>query len=271
MKSAVTICLVSEARSGPFVYHKGLAHGCQQAVELGFDAVEVFPPRAQDVSESELRSLLNQHSLALAAMGTGAGWLLHQWSLSSADSEVRQQACQFIRDIIDRAGALGAPAIVGSMQGKIDPNRSRNEALQLLADGLSELADYAERAHGVPLLFEPLNRYESNLFNRLEETADWLTSHQLRNVKILADMFHMNIEEGNMSQAIERAGGLIGHVHFADSNRLAIGLGHTDTTPVIASLKSIGYAGYLSAEIFPKPDSDAAARQTMQSFKQLVG
>ena len=49
MKSAVTICLVPEARQGPFVFHDGLEAGCHAAAELGFDAVEVFPESAAGV------------------------------------------------------------------------------------------------------------------------------------------------------------------------------------------------------------------------------
>ena len=91
------------------------------------------------------------------------------------------------------------------------------------------------------------------------------------NVKILADLYHMNIEETNIPDAIRNAGSRIGHVHFADSNRRAAGLGHTDFLPIVSALVEIGYSGYLSAEILPLPDSDTAARQTIAMFRQIVG
>ena len=59
-------------------------------------------------------------------------------------------------------------------------------------------------------------------------TASWIGSLKTKNVRILADMFHMNIEEADMAESIRQFGILIGHVHFADSNRRAIGFGHTD-------------------------------------------
>ena len=90
-------------------------------------------------------------------------------------------------------------------------------------------------------------------------------------MKLLCDLFHMNIEEADLAAALRRAGPLVGHVHFADSNRRAIGFGHTDLAPIIAALRDIGYAGYLSAEILPLPDSDAAAAQTIASFRALTG
>jgi sugar phosphate isomerase/epimerase len=81
----------------------------------------------------------------------------------------------------------------------------------------------------------------------------------------------MNIEESSLPDALRTVGPLIGHVHFADSNRQAIGLGHTPMQPIVQALREVGYAGYLSAEILPLPDSDAAARQTMKAFKTLMG
>jgi sugar phosphate isomerase/epimerase len=74
-----------------------------------------------------------------------------------------------------------------------------------------------------------------------------------------------------LPSAIRSAGPHIGHVHFADSNRRAAGLGHTDFTAVVAALREAGYQGYLSAEVFPLPDSTAAARQTIETFRRLMG
>ena len=128
----------------------------------------------------------------------------------------------------------------------------------------------AAAVHRVPLLYEPLNRYETNLLNRLGDTARWLRTLRTRNVRILADLFHLNIEEADAAAALREAGPLVGHVHFADSNRRAIGLGHTAIEPIIAALRDIEYAGYLSAEILPLPDAATAARQTMESFRRAL-
>jgi sugar phosphate isomerase/epimerase len=80
----------------------------------------------------------------------------------------------------------------------------------------------------------------------------------------------MNIEEVNLSDAIRATGSHIGHVHFADSNRRAAGMGHTDFAPVVKALRDIEYRGYLSAEVLPLPDSLAAAKQTIAAFRKYV-
>ena len=49
-----------------------------------------------------------------------------------------------------------------------------------------------------------------------------------------------------------------------------MGFGHTQGAPIIQALRSVGYGGYLSAEVLPLPDSHTAARQTMESFRALL-
>ncbi len=269
MKSAVTICLVPEARQGPFVFHDGLADGCARAARYGFDAVEIFPRSAESVDRSELREWLAAAGLSVAAFGTGAGWLVRKLSLTSEDPTVRAEARRFIASIIELAGGLGAPAIIGSMQGRVESNQNREQVMTWVREALNELGELAA-PYGVPLLIEPLNRYETNLFNQLSQTASFLQTLATSNIRILADLFHMNIEEADMANAIRSAGPFIGHIHFADSNRQAMGLGHTDIGPLISAMREIGYAGYLSAEILPLPTADAAARQTIDMIRRLT-
>lgn len=269
MQSAITVSLVPEARSGPFVFSDGLDDGCAQAAALGFDAVEIFPPSAAAIDVPALTTLLARHKLRAAAFGTGAGWVVRRLSLTSPDATTRQDARAFIGEIVDLAGRFGAPAIIGSMQGRWDAPASvtRKQALAWLGEALSELGARAAR-HGTKLLYEPLNRYETNLFNRLGDTAGWLRAGNLPHVQILADLFHMNLEEADSAAALREAGALVGHVHFADSNRRAIGFGQTNVAPLIAALRDIGYAGYLSAEIFPLPDARTAAAQTITEYRR---
>lgn len=267
MRSAVTICLVPEARGGPFVFWDDLAAGCARAAELGFDAVEIFPTDAAALDAASVSSLLATHGLKLAAVGTGAGWVKHKLCLTDPDPAVRRKAIEFIGAIVDVAGTLVAPAIMGSMQGRWGDGVTREQALDWLGEALAALSERAER-YGVPLLYEPLNRYETNLFNRQGEAAVFLRALRSRNVKLLCDLFHMSIEESSIAVALRAAGPLVGHVHFADSNRQAIGLGHTDMPPIMAALRDIKYDGYLSAEILPLPDSVSAARQAMESFRR---
>ncbi|HSP43430.1 MAG TPA: sugar phosphate isomerase/epimerase family protein [Luteolibacter sp.] len=266
MRTAVTLCRVPEAAAGPFVFHDELAVGFQKAAAIGFDAVELFLPGPDEVAVEEIQSLCEKHGLAIAAVGTGAGMVKH--GLSLTDPVTRDAALAFIIRMIEFGGQLGAPAILGSMQGRHGGDVSRNQALAWLDDSLQTAGETAARFN-VPFIYEPLNRYETNLFNQAAPAAAFLRENGLSNVKLLADLFHMAIEEKDIATALVETGDLLGHVHWADSNRHAAGFGHMDFKPIAEVLENTGYAGYLSAEILPLPTPDEAAKRTMASIREL--
>jgi sugar phosphate isomerase/epimerase len=265
IRSAVTVSLVEEARGGPFVFWNGLEHAFQRAAELGFDAVEVFAPGPLN---GQLEKLSSTYGLSVAAVGTGAGMVKHGLSLTAPEPLQRQAARDFVKQMIDFGGQHQAPAIIGSMQGRWGGALTRDVALKLLVEALNDLGTYAQQ-YQLPLIYEPLNRYETNLIRTMAEGVALLESLGVSNVKLLADLFHMNIEEANVARAIRAAGPHIGHVHFVDSNRQAAGFGHTNFLPIAEALREISYAGYMSAESFALPDSETAARQTIEVFNQL--
>ena len=267
--SSITVCLVPQASSGPFVYHGDLAAACRNASALGFDAIEIFAPSGRHLNRALLQELLGRHRLQLAAVGTGAGMLLHNHSLSDPDTGNRQGACGYVREIIDFGADFGAPAIVGSMQGQTHGERPRESALEDLADSIRELATHAA-GRGTELLMEPLNRYETDLIKTLSEGVQFIEAIGAENVKLLADLFHMNIEETDPAQAILDCPGKIGHVHFVDSNRRAAGFGHTDYGPIAQALSATDFDGFASAEAFPLPDTMAAAEMTITSFRRYL-
>lgn len=269
MKSAITLCQVPEAAAGPFVFHQALAEGFAAAKAHGYDAVELFFPGPDFMSPEEVHALANEYGLEIAAVGTGAGMVKHGLSLTDPDSDIRAKALEFVLQMIELGGKLGAPAILGSMQGKWGGDVSRDQALQWLAEAL-KAAGAAAAKYDIPFIYEPLNRYETNLINHLAEGATYIEEHGLENIVLLADLFHMNIEESDVAQAIIDAGKHTGHVHFADSNRQAMGFGHTDAAPIVAALKQVGYTGYLSAEVFPKPDADACAAQEIKAIREAL-
>ena len=267
MRAAVTLCRVPEAAAGPFVFHDPLDAGFAKAE--GFDAVELFLAGPDEVTVAEIGRLKSRHGLEIAAVGTGAGLLRHGLTLTDPDPARRAAARDFILSMVRFAGELGAPAILGSMQGRWGGRVSRQQAMAWLADAMRECAEEAAK-FGVPFLYESLNRYESNLHNRQAEAAAWIEAENIGNVLLLADLFHMNIEEQDPAAALREAGKWLGHIHWADSNRQAMGCGHTDLHAIFQALQDCGYGGYLSAEILPLPDPATAAARTLESIRSLT-
>jgi len=265
IKSCATIALVPEITSGPWIYWNDLEKSLVHASSLGFDAVELFTGSAEAFDIKQTKSLLEKYHVSLAAVGTGAGKVIHGLTLTDPDASIRKKAIEFIEQMINFGAAFGAPAIIGSMQGNVSVGVTREDSFLWLAEGLNYLGKHAA-SFGVKLIYEPLNRYETNLINTLGDGVQFLKTHQIQHVGLLADLFHMNIEEADMAESIKSSGDFVIHVHFADSNRRPVGNGHSDFRDVARVLKEINYQGYVSAEAFAWPDSVAAATQTIQSF-----
>jgi len=267
IKSCATIALVPSIKSGPWIYWDDLEKSLAHASSLGFDAVELFTGSANALEVATTKALLEKYKLSIAAVGSGAGKVIHGLTLTDPDKEIRKKAIDFIADMISFGASFNAPTIIGSMQGNVVAGVSRDQAMQWLAEGLSYLGKHAA-SFGVKLIYEPLNRYESNLLNTLEDSVQFLKTFQIKQVGLLADLFHMNIEEADMAASIRTYGDSILHVHFADSNRRPVGNGHTNLSEVAKALKEIDYQGYISAEAFAWPNPKLAAEQTIQSFKK---
>lgn len=269
IKSSVTISLVHEARGGPFVFQGELDSSLAKAASLGFDAVELFLPSASFMHAASLQRKLRDNGLSLSALGTGAGFLMHGWTLCSAEESVRQEAVHFISQMMYLGAELEAPVILGSMKGSIDKEQDRNTVSARLIGDLQWLA---EKAHAIDttILLEPLNRYETNLVNRLEEGVTLLDEIGSNRFQLLADLFHMNIEEESISQALRQASGCLGYLHFVDSNRRPAGFGHLDFGKLASVLREVRYAGFLSAEALPHPDPERAAEKTIETYNRYI-
>jgi sugar phosphate isomerase/epimerase len=145
-------------------------------------------------------------------------------------------------------GAIGAPVNRQHALPNLEPLWSANDlARALLINQLKEVAPLCQDL-GVCVLIEPLNRYESEFIQTLADAAAICQEVGGGAVKILADFYHMNLEETDIEQAVVEAGSDIGFVHIADSNRCEPGTGHADFRPLFRGLKRIGYTGYVSLE-----------------------
>ncbi|MBN1556177.1 MAG: sugar phosphate isomerase/epimerase [Phycisphaerae bacterium] len=270
MKTSATICLLPQLRAGPFLLHADgfgeLGRTCGRAKHMGFDAVEILFDDIRDVRVESLRRILDDSGLRLASLSTGQATLAHGWTLIDPDPGIRRKARNFVKDSAALAEALKAGVVIGCMQGRIGPDRDRQETLSLLAGILSDIA--ASMTDGWVLL-EPLNRYETDVANTLADGTALLERIGSDRCRLLADLFHMSIEEADLAASLRAAGDHLGHVHLADSNRGPAGAGHTDFAPVGRALGEIGFDGYLGVEALPRYDADTTARMSLEVVRQF--
>jgi sugar phosphate isomerase/epimerase len=148
-------------------------------------------------------------------------------------------------------------------------SRTREEDRRVLLDALEELGEHADR-EGTLVLLEPLNRYEDHMLIRLEEAVELSRASGRVSVKVMGDLFHMNIEEDDATESIRRAEGHLAHVHLADSNRAHPGAGHNDFASTFAALRDIGFDGYLAMECSIRGDAEKVLPQVVRHLRSLM-
>jgi len=239
----------------------------KKVADLGYDAVElaVRDPRMIDVHE--IQKLLEQYHLPVPAIGTGQAYGEEGLSFTDPDPEIRRKAVQRIKDQMNLAIELGgAQVIIGLIRGTVKPGTDPHQAEKDFLESIRKCLEYRPE---VTLTLEPINRYETNLYNDTRSAKEMIDKIGSSNLRMLVDTFHMNIEEPDLVESITHAKGYISHVHFADSNRWAPGSGHIDFEAILDALKRIGYQGAISAEILPKPTPDDCLKLTIEYYRKL--
>jgi sugar phosphate isomerase/epimerase len=257
MKLAITLSTFP-AKFGPIVLSgDDLRANITYARGLGYQGLDLFVDNKSEEEIEEICELLNNNEMEVA-MFIGIFLAEQGFSLSDIDEDKRRNAVRKYKKQIAVARRLNAKTMpIGFIRGNRYDDESENTYLKRLATSVCELLDFAAQLD-ITLCLEPINRYEMETFS-------------LETLKILPDLFHMNIEEVSIEKALETAGDSIGHVHVADSNRLAPGQGHVDYQKVLRILTRSGYDGYLSIEAFPVPSGHECAEQGAAYLKPLLG
>jgi RpiB/LacA/LacB family sugar-phosphate isomerase len=254
---------------GPLLYAGKLQEGIAAAAEAGFNAIELSLRSTVDVQPDFLRAMLEEHGLVLSAIATGQACYEDDLCLSKPDPNAHKAVINHLESMVRLAALLKGSVILGGIRGRFT-GTAEQQAYQREAAvrAIREIARFAQDL-GVQLLIEPINRYETNFINTVSQGLELAEEVAEKNVKLLLDLFHMNIEEVDLTATIMEAGNMLGYVHFADSNRLAPGQGHTDFNQVLQALRGVGYNGIITLEILPLPYDREAMRQAGKFIKEM--
>ena len=217
----------------------------------GFDGIELRGQGGHRIRER--RPELHRARRAGVVMPTVCVEMLH--FLGDFDADRRRDAVDNMATMLSVIAELGGtaamtPASYGMFSRRLPPfTPPRDEAgdRAVLLDALGELGAHAAR-EGVSILLEPLNRYEDHMVNRLEQAVELAGATGLDSVGVVADSYHMNIEEADLAESLRAAAPWLRHVQVSDSNRLEPGAGHLDWDGFVEALRGIGYAGDLAWE-----------------------
>jgi sugar phosphate isomerase/epimerase len=223
---------------------KSLRERRETALRFGFDGMELSGFPMIDLAEEALRD-----GLPVSAMCSGhRGWFI------DPDPQQVAYAIADMKRLVELGAELDAPLIVIPIYGRtanLPPHcgtgRSAAADEALFLDGIGEVAKHAEKVGG-RMVLEAINRFENSVCNKVADSIRFVGLIGSPAVDVMADVFHMNIEETDMGASLEAAGGRLGYVHLADSQRLEPGKGHLDFDNVFGALARIAYDGYASME-----------------------
>jgi sugar phosphate isomerase/epimerase len=241
---------------------------CSQLKALGYEGVELFARNPKGLDQRSIAATIQRHGLTVPELSTGPS-SEDGLTLTDPDPAVRQAARERLRDYVDMAACWGAQIHLGRIRGSVPGGPGAAEAWGRMKEGFLEAAEYGQ-PRGVRVLLEPQCRFQGNTLLSVLDGIAFVQELQHPNLGIVADTFHMNIEDICLPASLMAAKAHLAHVHFADSNRWYPGAGHINFREVLEALKLIGYDGFITMEMEQQPDSPTAARRAMQTVRALL-
>lgn len=211
----------------------------------GFYGVELNLPDLGLIKPEELHGLLKEYGLKMDMLATGAYAKTHHLSLSSAIPSERQKAVEGCRQNIDYAAAMGCGIILGFFKG--GPESGSRDGEQHFLTSMMELKPYIEEKQ-VLVLLEATNHKESSIIRTLKDGARIIDCLDSPLIRLLADTYHMNIEETSVLDSLKAYQSYYPHLHISDNNRAFPGLGSMDFTAIYEKLIEMDYKGTLAVE-----------------------
>ena len=236
-----------------------LAERYDCALRLGFDGMELSAanpgPTMLELIDEALRE-----GLPITAICSGhRGWLI------DPDPGQVALAREDIPRLLEGSAALGAPLILVPIYGRNRKfpaaltGRTQEEDEALWLDGLRAATEDADRTGGT-IVVEAINRYENSLSVTVADAQRYARAMGSPRVRMMADVFHMNIEEVSLAAASVSVADDLAYVHLGDSQRLEPGQGHLDFDAVFAGLRDARYDGWASMECNLSGDAERVLR-----------
>lgn len=221
-----------------------------QFKKWGFDSIEIPIEDPSHIDPAVVKRALERHGLVCGSVCACMG----------PDRDLRgtpkaqRTGLAYLKKLVDQAVALGAKSVVGpvySAVGRADavPPVEYRQQWKTVVKHLKTLCKHAEK-RGVRICLEPLNRFETDFINTVDQALKMLKAVGSPALKLHLDTFHMNIEEKCQGDAIRKAGKRLAHFHACGSDRGTPGNDHIRWECIAKALKQVGYRGDVVIESF---------------------
>jgi sugar phosphate isomerase/epimerase len=267
MNKICVAATIEESYPGALVLFRGIKNSIKSAKKLGYDGIELALYEKENIDLKETEEMLRDYEMSVPVISTGQIYTIRGLSFASQDKENRKNAVEAVKELIDIAAELNADLNISRVRGTHTGNGSPAEGMMRISECLYEICRYAKRL-GISILLEQMNRYETTYLNSVREVAEYIRELGIENLKIHADLFHMNIEDAEIPETLRVYGPQIGYIHFADSNRLPPGQGHINFGSVLEAMRDIGYEGWIGIEVLVRSGFYEAAKQSIEYLRK---
>ena len=225
----------------------------RKAAEIGFDVLEFQAQPLLEMSDDHIRSLRREADACGIELTYSLG-LDRNFDVSSLDETVRKGGVKYLQNIIRKMEVGGGTLLSGVSyagwgvpEGLFD---TKKPYWDQSVKSMKEIIKVAEEC-GVTYCVEAVNRFETALINTAKEALAYIEEIDSKNIGVLLDTYHMNIEEDNIGDAIRLVGAdRLKSFHTGENNRRAPGRGHLDWDEIFGALSDIGYKGRIVSEPF---------------------
>ena len=219
--------------------------------EAGFDAFEFWGTGNKDLPA--VKRLKDEHGLTVTAIVT-------EYQQPLGDAANRESFVEGVRRAGQAANLLDCSNVIVTV-GNESAGMPRQEQHDKIVAGLKAAAPIAE-LHGVTLVLEPLNVLVDHKGYYLATSAEgfeMVREVASPKVKLLYDIYHQQVTEGNLIAKITANIAEIGHFHSADvPGRHEFGTGEINYANVLRTIDQLGYTGYVGVEFGPTGTSQVA-------------
>ena len=225
----------------------------RKAAEIGFDVLEFQAQPLLEMSDDHIRSLRREADACGIELTYSLG-LDRNYDVSSLDETMRAGGVKYLQNIIRKMEVGGGTLLSGvSYAGWGVPEGLINDKSPYWNQSVKSMKEIIKVAEecGVTYCVEAVNRFETALINTAKEALAYIEEIDSKNIGVLLDTYHMNIEEDNIGDAIRLVGAdRLKSFHTGENNRRAPGRGHLDWDEIFGALSDIGYKGRIVSEPF---------------------
>ncbi|MDD2972992.1 MAG: sugar phosphate isomerase/epimerase [Lachnospiraceae bacterium] len=251
-------------------YQGPLEKSFADLASFGYKGVELMTLNPSKLDWEFVKREAEKNDLKVVLVCTGEIFGQLGLSYTNPKAEIRAEAIARSKEIIDFAAYLGANINIGRVRGQYCAELTREETESYAVQAFRELADYAAPKN-VMIALETVTIMQTNFINTLAEGAAMVDCVDRKNFRLMMDVFHLNLEEKNVIEAIRKYSSYNIHVHLADNNRRYPGHCGLDFEKIISTFKECGYDGAFCTEIFQIPSMEEAAKNAIAHLQPILG